>query len=128
VKVLLDTHSLFWFIEASSQLSEPARRVISEPTHTILVSPASYWEMAIRISLGKWQLNRPYDDFLDVAFNSYGFKTIPIQQRHTSRLIDLPFHHKYPFDRLIISQALVDQVPIVSADTKLDAYGVHRVW
>lgn len=128
MKVLLDTHSLFWFIEGSSQLSEAAREIISKPGHAIFVSPASYWEMAIKISLGKWKLNRPYDDFLDVAFSGYGFQTIPVLPRHTSRLLALPFHHKDPFDRLIVAQALVDQLPIVSADQSLDTYGVQRIW
>ena len=128
MKVLLDTHTLYWFIEDDPQLSPKARTVVSDPTNEVLFSPASYWEMAIKISLGKWQLNRPYEDFLDIALNQYGFVVLPIQPTHTVQLIGLPFHHKDPFDRLLVAQALVEQIPIVGSDDQLDAYGVTRIW
>ena len=126
--VLIDTHTLYWFIEDDPQLSPKARTVVSDPTNEVLFSPASYWEMAIKISLGKWRLNRPYEDFLDIARNQYGFVVLPIQTTHTAQLIGLPFHHNDPFDRLLLAQALVEQIPIVSSDEQLDAYGVTRIW
>jgi PIN domain nuclease of toxin-antitoxin system len=126
--VLLDTHALYWFIEGDPQLSPLALTTVGDPDNEVLVSPSSYWEMAIKISIGKWQLNQPYQDFLDIGFTQYGFKILPILPTHTNRLIGLPFHHRDPFDRLLVAQALVEQIPIVSADASLDSYSVQRMW
>lgn len=70
MRVLLDTHALYWFIEGDAKLSSMAAAVIGDPANEILFSPASYWEMAIKISLGKWQLNQPYSNFIDIALVS----------------------------------------------------------
>jgi PIN domain nuclease of toxin-antitoxin system len=130
VRLLLDTHALYWYIEGDPHLSGPAQTWIQDASNEILISPASYREIAIKISIGKWQLNRPYEEFLDIGLNQYGFQVLPILPTHTARLIGLPFPpgHKDPFDRLLVSQALVEQIPIVSADPILDAYGVNRLW
>lgn len=128
MRVLLDTHSWYWYIEGDVQLSTTAQKIIQDASNEVFFSPASYWEMAIKISIGKWQLNRPYDDFIDLALNKYGFQILPILPSHTARVIGLPFHHKDPFDRLLVAQALVDGLPIVSNDGALEAYGITRVW
>jgi len=93
-----------------------------------LISPASYWEIAIKVSLEKWQLNRPYEDFINIGLKQYGFLILPILPDHTARLIRMPFHHKDPFDRLLIAQALAEEIPIISADKKFDAYRIKRIW
>jgi len=130
VRLLLDTHTMYWYIEGDPQLSGTARTLIQDASNEILMSPASYWEIAIKISIGKWKLNRPYEEFIDIGLNQYGFQILPILPTHTARLIGLPFPpgHKDPFDRLLITQTLVEQIPIVSADSALDAYGVTRLW
>lgn len=130
MRLLLDTHAMYWYIEGDPQLSGAARTLIQDGSNEVLISPASYWEIAIKIGLGKWQLNRPYEEFLDLGFNQYGFQVLPILPKHTARLIGLPYPpgHKDPFDRLLVAQSLVEQVPIVSADPALDAYGVSRLW
>jgi PIN domain nuclease of toxin-antitoxin system len=130
VRLLLDTHSMYWYIEDDSQLSGRARTLIQDASNEILVSPASYWEIAIKINIGKWRLNRPYEEFIDIGLNQYGFQVLPILPTHTARLIGLPFPqgHRDPFDRLLVAQVLVEQIPIVSADSPLDAYGVTRLW
>jgi len=130
VRLLLDTHSMYWYIEDEPQLSGRARTLIQDASNEILVSPASYWEIAIKISIGKWRLNRPYEEFIDIGLNQYGFQVLPILPTHTARLIGLPFPqgHRDPFDRLLVAQVLVEQIPIVSADSPLDAYGVTRLW
>jgi PIN domain nuclease of toxin-antitoxin system len=121
---------MYWYIEDDPQLSGRARTLIQDASNEILVSPASYWEIAIKISIDKWRLNRPYEQFIDIGLNRYGFQVLPILPKHTARLIELPFPqgHKDPFDRLLVAQALVEQIPIVSADSPLDAYGVTRLW
>jgi PIN domain nuclease of toxin-antitoxin system len=128
VRILLDTHALYWFIEGGPQLSAPALTAISDPANDVLLSPASYWEIAIKVSMGKWRLNRPYVEFIEIGLQQYEFLVLPILPTHTARLIGMPFHHKDPFDRLLVAQALTEQVPIVSADVQLDAYGVTRIW
>jgi len=130
VRLLLDTHSMYWYIEDDPQLSGRARTLIQDASNEILVSPASYWEIAIKISIGKWRLNRPYEEFINIGLNQYGFQVLPILPTHTARLIGLPFPqgHRDPFDRLLVAQVLVEQIPIVSADSPLDAYGVTRLW
>jgi PIN domain nuclease of toxin-antitoxin system len=130
VRLLLDTHAMYWYIEDGPQLSDTARILIQDASNEILISPASYWEIAIKISIGRWRLNRPYEEFMDLGLNQYGFQILPIRPTHTARLISLgfPSEHKDPFDRLLVAQALVEQVSIVSADSALDAYGVTRLW
>ncbi len=128
MRVLLDTHAMYWYIEGDPQLSTTARTLIQNASNEILISPASYWEIAIKVSLGKWKLNRPYEDFMDIAMNKYGFQVLPILPAHTARLIGLPFHHKDPFDRLLAVQALTERISVVSSDTALDAYGIARLW
>jgi PIN domain nuclease of toxin-antitoxin system len=128
VRALLDTHALYWYIEGAPQLSATARTLVQDASNEILISPASYWEIAIKISIGKWKLNRPYEEFIDLALNRYGFVVLPILPSHTAKVIRLPFHHKDPFDRLMVAQALVEGISIVSNDPALDAYGVTRHW
>jgi PIN domain nuclease of toxin-antitoxin system len=128
VRLLLDTHAMYWYIEGDPQLSATARTLIQDASNEILLSPASYWEIAIKVSLGKWMLNRTYEEFIDIAFNVYGFQVMPILPTHTARLIGLPYHHKDPFDRLLVAQTLVESISIVSNDAALDVYGITRHW
>ena len=128
MRVLLDTHTLFWFIDGDEKLSNTAAAVIGEPTNSIFFSPASYWEMAIKISLGKWQLNQPYADFIDIALVDYSIEILNISPGHTAELLNLPFHHRDPFDRLFIAQAMAEGIEIISADPQFDKYTVKRTW
>lgn len=128
MRILLDTHALYWYIEGDPQLSTTARTLIQDASNDVLISPASYWEIAIKVSLEKWRLNRPYEGFIDIGLKHYGFLILPILPDHTARLIGMPFHHKDPFDRLLAAQALAEKIPIVSADSALDDYGVTRLW
>lgn len=128
MKLLLDTHALVWYVQADSQLPAARRADIQDVANEVWVSPASYWEIAIKVHLGKWQLNLPYPVFMDTVLNVYGFRMLPILPDHTARLIGLPDHHRDPFDRLLIAQALAEGLSLVSADAVLDAYGIPRVW
>jgi PIN domain nuclease of toxin-antitoxin system len=109
-----------------SRLSRPAFNLIADSKNECFVSPASHWEIAIKISIGKYRLNDNFEDvWLDVVSQ---FSTLAIEPRHTARLLLLPFHHKDPFDRLIIAQALAERVPVISGDTVFELYGVQRLW
>lgn len=126
--ILLDTHTFLWFILDDPQLSPKADQLISDPNNTIAISPVTYWEIAIKISIGKYSLPEPYEIFMDREISINDFKILPIQPKHTAVLIDLPFHHKDPFDRLLIAQASVEKIPIISNDQIFDQYPVQRIW
>jgi PIN domain nuclease of toxin-antitoxin system len=128
MKVLVDTHAWIWFAIGDSNLSAAARSIIEDPNNEKLISPASYWEIAIKISIGKFATSKPYDQFVQHAITGQGFSILPILPSHTLALISLPFHHRDPFDRLLVAQSLVEQIPLVSIDAKLDAYSIQRLW
>jgi uncharacterized protein (TIGR02996 family) len=99
-----------------------------DPTHSKLVSPASYWEIAIKIGKKKYTLTKPFEEAMHEAIDLNGFSYLHIEPRHTALLTTMLPHHNDPFDRLLVAQALCEIVPIVSADSQLDAYGVTRLW
>lgn len=128
MRLLLDTQAFLWFILDDRRLSNKAKSLISDPQNTVEISLASYWEIAIKISLGKYSLPEPYGDFMERELAANNFSILPIEPRHTALLTDLPFHHRDPFDRLLVAQAKAEQIPLVSADPALDAYSVTRIW
>lgn len=125
---LLDTHGFVWFIEGNPRLSGQARLAIEDITNNIFLSVGSLWEMAIKVSIGKLQLNQPFEIVVPQQLRLNDIALLDITVRHTVALTKLPFHHHDPFDRLIIAQAFVEQMPIISIDGKFDAYGVQRLW
>src|SRR5580704_14709333 len=106
---------MYWYVEGDPKLSGMAQTLVQDTGNEILVSPASYWEIAIKVSIGKWALNRPYEEFIDLGLKDYGFQLLPILPVHTAKLIGLAFptNHKDPFDRLLIAQALSETIPMV---------------
>jgi PIN domain nuclease of toxin-antitoxin system len=128
MKMLLDTHAFLWFVLNDQQLSATARAHIVDSENDVLISPASYWELAIKVSLGKYTLSRSIDEFLDAGIAGNDFTILPILPAHRALVSTLPFHHRDRFDRLLVAQAIVEGVPIVSGDPALDAYQVTRLW
>ena len=128
MRVLLDAHALLWYTLGDPKLSATAKALILGPANEILMSPASYWEIAIKVSIGKLALQQPFEVFVDACQNKYGFRILHVEPKHAAALTSLPFHHKDPFDRLLIAQAMVEGIPIVSSDKDLDAYSVTRLW
>jgi PIN domain nuclease of toxin-antitoxin system len=128
VKLLLDTHTFLWFIAADPHLSAPARTVIEDGGNEVYLSVASLWEMAIKVSLGKLTLGQPFDVLIPDQLARNSIELLGITVAHTAQVVTLPFHHRDPFDRLLIAQALVGSIPIVGADAVFDAYGVTRIW
>jgi PIN domain nuclease of toxin-antitoxin system len=128
MRVLLDTHAFLWFVLGEAQLSRTALAYILDPDNTKLVSPASYWETAIKIRLGKYTLHEPYEAFMQRGIFGNGFRILPIEPQHTAELTTLPLHHRDPFDRLLIAQAMVEHMPIISDDPMFDAYPITRLW
>ena len=103
MRLLLDTHTFLWFVLGDGRLSAKARAAIEDPSNEKLLSPASYWEIAIKISLGKYTLSKPYEEFMGKEIGENGFVVLSIEPKHTAVLTTLPFHHRDPFDRLIIA-------------------------
>jgi PIN domain nuclease of toxin-antitoxin system len=128
MRLLLDSHAFLWFVLGDAQLSSAAQSWIQDPANDKLISPTTYWEIAIKISIGKLQLHEPYDAFMNRGIHGNGFVILPIELQHASELVTLPLHHRDPFDRMLIAQAIVEQVPIVSNDTAFDAYPISRLW
>jgi PIN domain nuclease of toxin-antitoxin system len=128
MKVMLDTHAFLWFVLNDPQLSSSAKSRIEDPSNDVFISPAVYWEIAIKVGLRKLNLHASYDDFMLRGIVGNDFAILPIEPKHTSVLTAMPLHHRDPFDRLLAAQATVEEMVIVSADVALDAYGVQRVW
>ena len=128
MSLLLDTHVVVWFTEDSPRLPERLKSKIENDYETIFVSIASIWEIAIKVSIGKMQLSMPLDNWVEQLFEPGRFILLPINLDHIQKVATLPFHHKDPFDRLLIAQSLVESIPVVSIDSNFDAYGVERLW
>ena len=131
VRILLDTHSLIWTIQDESSLSRSARRLLGMHSTVLLVGVASLWEISIKISRGKLKLDCPMAELIDKELPENEIEILPIEREHLLLLQNLPFPtngHADPFDRMIVAQALAEDLELLSADAKLDAYGVKRVW
>ncbi len=126
--ILLDTHAFLWFVAGDERLPVAARRAIEMPQNRVLLSIASLWEMAIKISLGRLMLAQPFDLFIRSQMEINNIELLDIKVAHLSELLQLPFHHRDPFDRLLVAQAHVEKVMVASGDAVLDAYGVQRIW
>jgi PIN domain nuclease of toxin-antitoxin system len=128
MEFLLDTHTLIWFFQDDPLLSGGAKVLIEEPSNRKRVSIATCWEIAIKVGLGKLNLGGPTRPYLDRAIARSNFDLLPITLEHATEVEGLPHHHKDPFDRLLIAQAIVESLPIISADSAFDAYPVRRIW
>ena len=127
MKLLLDTHTFLWFLNGDAMLSEKARRLIEIAEYEKYISIATFWEIAIKHSLGKLQLDVPFDELKKESIKN-GFRILPITFEDTARLNMLPFHHRDPFDRIILSQAIEKELTLVSRDTVFSLYNQSLVW
>ena len=127
MNLLLDTHAFLWLVEGDTKLSTNARQLIEDTSSVSFLSIASVWEMAIKVSLGKLTLRQPLAEYISYYLAINGFTLLPVTIAHTSTIVSLPFHHRDPFDRLLVAQALVEDMSLVSRDAILDNYGVVRV-
>ncbi len=128
MKLLLDTHTLLWFIAGSANLSVEARRLIEDESNEKSISIASIWETAIKVNIGKMTLSASFDDLFPHQLEFNGFGLLPVKIEHTSIVTTLPFHHRDPFDRLLIAQAIAEKLTLVSVDEVFDEYGTSRLW
>jgi PIN domain nuclease of toxin-antitoxin system len=118
---------LIWFLEGDAQLSSTARARIENPSNINFVSIATFWEIAIKVSIGKLEMETPFSVLSKLVWQN-GFEVLPIKFEHTLVVSSLPFHHKDPFDRILIAQAMIEAMPLISKDEYFDAYEVTKVW
>lgn len=128
MRLLLDTHAFLWFIMGSPNLSARAHALIEDEANERFLSAASLWEMAIKLSTGKLTLSAPFDVLIPRQLGLNGIELLNIEVTHAAVISTLPFHHRDPFDRLLVAQAIVENMPIVSVDTAFDMYAVKRLW
>jgi PIN domain nuclease of toxin-antitoxin system len=128
MSLLLDTHAFLWFCQDAPALSAAAKKLIEDPAHRKLVSIASCWEIAIKAGLGKLKLGEPSASYISNALARTGVELLPITVAHATAVEELPPHHRDPFDRLLVAQAIAEGLVIVSNDQLLDAYGITRRW
>jgi PIN domain nuclease of toxin-antitoxin system len=128
VRLLLDTHALLWWAGGASQLSRPARAAITEEANDVYVSAASAWEIATKHRLGKLDRVGPLLDDLLGYLDDQDFRDLGIGVRHAQRAGTLPGPHRDPFDRMLIAQAQIEGLTLVSNETVFDRYGVRRLW
>jgi PIN domain nuclease of toxin-antitoxin system len=128
MRYLLDSHTFLWFISADPRLSERAHDAISEIQNEVMLSIASLWEIAIKTSLGKLTLGQPFRELISRQLLGNEIGLLPIDPSHLTILTDLPFHHRDPFDRLIIAQAMAEGIPVLSGDPEFLKYPVQTVW
>jgi PIN domain nuclease of toxin-antitoxin system len=125
--ILLDSHALLWFLKGNTKMPEKTVEVIHSPENEIYVSIASVWEIAIKTSIGKVTLDCGIDNFIK-NINDNGFSLLAISPEHIKKSMELPFIHRDPFDRLIIAQAVVEGMNIITADENIVKYDVSNIW
>jgi PIN domain nuclease of toxin-antitoxin system len=128
MRLLLDTHTLIWWTLTPERLSQRVLSLLDDSSNDLIFSVASVWEMQIKIQLGKLKLNMPLASLIDNQQQTNDLQILRIELVQVLALQNLPNHHRDPFDRLLIAQAIVEQVPILSLDTAFDAYPVERWW
>jgi PIN domain nuclease of toxin-antitoxin system len=128
MKVLLDTHAFLYFISGSPDLSTVARITIESPNNERLLSVASLWEIAIKVSIQKLQIGMTMSELVKREVHGNAIQILAIEAEHLDRLSSLPFHHKDPFDRLMIAQSFATNIPLISKDSAFGAYGVKTIW
>jgi PIN domain nuclease of toxin-antitoxin system len=128
LRVLLDTQAFLWWVSGADRLTARARSVIADPESEVLVSVASAWEIAIKSATGRLELEGPAETYVPDRIRQHGFGVLAVEANHALRAGMLPRHHGDPFDRLLVAQGQVEDVPIITADPLLNLYDVETIW
>ncbi len=127
MKLLADTHAFLWFFHGDARLSKHYRKLIEDDKNQVFLSIASLWEIAIKTSIGKLELDAPFRDLVEDYVERSAFSLLPVATSHLIELERLPHHHRDPFDRLLIAQAIVESLPVITTDPKFDFYNIERI-
>jgi len=128
VKLLLDTHTFLWLAEDSPKLSSTVKILLDNEDHQLFLSTASVWEMQIKVNTGKLKLGQILSEIIAQQQQINELKILPIKLEHIWQLKNLPLHHKDPFDRMIISQAITEDLPVLTIDSKFNQYPINTIW
>ena len=128
MNLLLDTHTFLWWVAGDEQLSVQAKRAIGDPQNTVRFSAASAWEIAIKASLGRLDVPRDLTRFLAEQLWLNDFVELPVHVSHAAFVQSLPRHHRDPFDRMLVAQAHLDDLVLVTRDPAFEAYDVTALW
>ncbi|KAB2833543.1 MAG: type II toxin-antitoxin system VapC family toxin [Candidatus Dadabacteria bacterium] len=128
MNLVLDTHAFLWIVSDDKKLSRKTKKLFLNKSNDIYLSAASIWEMAIKISLGRLTLDEPLESFIETHAVGNNIKILDIKSKHLYKIENLPFHHRDPFDRIIIAQCMIENYFIVGSDKAFDSYPVSRVW
>ena len=127
MNLLIDTHCWLWWLTEPGKLKRSSIALLKNSENTVLLSPVSSWEIAIKYSIGKLPLPETPEEFVSSRMERDGIVSLPIHHSHTVKTADLPFHHNDPFDRLLIAQAIVEKIPIMTVDSWFDLYDVEVI-
>jgi PIN domain nuclease of toxin-antitoxin system len=128
VRLLLDSHTLIWAVDNPPQLGQRAIAALQSPTNQLLISAGTIWELGIKTGIGKLVLSLPYRQWMSQAIIDLDLEMLPLNVEYAAAQATLPMHHKDPFDRLLVAQAQVEKITLVSCDLILDQYGISRLW
>ena len=128
MRLLIDTECWLWSLSDPKRLNDEAKSIIAERRHSIYLSSASSWEVAIKAALGKLSLPEPPERYVPSRMAAQGIQSLPIEHAHALRVFSLPPHHRDPFDRMLVAQAQVESLSILTADRVFAAYDVPTIW
>ena len=128
MRILLDTHTFLWWINNDAQLSNTARQLIGEAANEILISTVTGWEIAIKAQLGKLTVAAELDPFITAQITQNYFTLLPIKWNHALHIYTLPLYHRDPFDRMLVVQSQLEQIPILTIDSLITQYDVKTIW
>ena len=128
MNILLDTHAFLWLVTGDERLSETARQTFLNSENRLFFSAASLWEICIKMSLGKISLKTGWFQTIQAEMEINAIQWLPIEMPHCVEVTKLPFHHRDPFDRMLIAQAITQDMQLLSRDKRLSAYDIKRIW
>ena len=128
MRYILDTHAFIWWDSTPNKIASTALSICQSPDNILLFSAASVWEMQIKIQLGKLELPGPLMDIIDNQIRTNQIELLPIELSHIYSLAGLPMHHRDPFDRMLIAQAVYEKIPIISVDKIMTQYPITVIW
>lgn len=128
MKILIDTHALLWFFTNDGRLTAKAKGIYLDKSHSIYLSAASFWELNIKCSLGKLKLSSNWRFLLKKYLEENSIQWLNLSPEHCHQVSLLPFHHKDPFDRMLVAQALTENMPLITCDSEFSQYGIECIW
>jgi PIN domain nuclease of toxin-antitoxin system len=126
--ILIDTHAFLWFVYDDARLSPTAAQALTDPAQGKVLSVASLWEIAVKVTIGKLRLGMSFPEFVESSVTSRELRVLPVELAHLAEYVELPLHHRDPFDRLMVAQARVEALAVLTSDQRFSEYGIETIW